>query len=161
MTAFARPRQLLSGESLAGFSCGLPIVDAWAQRYAPKAAERGSAIVYVSYCEGVPAGFYMLSSHSICREDVSGGWVRRNSPEQIPAILLGMLGVDSRYKGQGLGARLLSDAIKNSLRAASIIGSKVLVVDPADDAAQSFYAHFGFLRLPGTTRMFLPLNRRK
>lgn len=39
------------------------------------------------------AGFYTLSAYSIDHSDAPG-WLRRNSPNPIPAILLGMMGVD-------------------------------------------------------------------
>lgn len=158
MTGFTRPAQLAKGASLEGFCCGDDVVDRWAKRYAPHAKERGTAVVYVTYCGGVPAGFYTLSSHSVQRADVSGGWLKRNAPEQIPAVLLGMLGVDERFKGQGLGAQLLRDAIVRSLGVADAIGAKALIVDPTSSEAAAFYAHFGFAAVPGSDRMYLSLR---
>ena len=83
----------------------------------------------------------------------------RNAPDQVPAVLLGMLGVDERFKGQGLGAQLLRDAIENSLKVAELAGAKALVVDPTGDTAEAFYARFGFSKLSGTNRMALKLRR--
>ena len=74
----------------------------------------------------------------------------RNSPSQVPAVLLGMMGV-------GLGASLLKDAIENALKISALAGARALVVDPIDDEAAAFYAHFGFTTLPGTNRMALKL----
>ena len=81
----------------------------------------------------------------------------RNSPSQVPAVLLGMMGVDEEFKGLGLGASLLKDAIENALKISALAGARALIVDPVDDEAAAFYAHFGFTTLPGTNRMALKL----
>lgn len=158
--AFTRPEQLAKDASLKGFSSSLDVVDSWAATHAHTAKRRGTAVVYVSYTADrqTPAGFYTLSSHSVERADVAGGWLRRNAPEQAPAILLGMLGVDRRFRGMGLGSALLADAIERSLAIADAIGSKALVVDPANDEARRFYAQYGFAPIPGTDRMYLPMR---
>lgn len=81
----------------------------------------------------------------------------RNSPSQVPTVLLGMMGIDEKFKGLGLGASLLKDAIENALKISALAGARALVVDPVDDEAAAFYAHFGFVTLPGTNRMALKL----
>jgi ribosomal protein S18 acetylase RimI-like enzyme len=158
--AFTRPEQLGSDATLEGFRSGLPLVDSWARSHASSAKRRGTAVVYVSYTadRSTPAGFYTLSSHSVERASIAGGWLRRNAPDQIPAVLLGMLGVDARFQDRGLGAALLADAIARSLNIADAIGSKALVVDPANDSARDFYTKHGFATIPGTGRLFLPLR---
>ena len=75
----------------------------------------------------------------------------------ILEILLGMLGVDERYQGMGLGAQLLRDAILNSLKVSELAGAKALVADPTGETAPAFYRRFGFSDVPGTTRMVLRL----
>lgn len=161
---FSRPIQYEPNESESSdFSCGDKLVDDWFIKHAKHAKSRGTAVVYVSYCDDKLAGFYTLSSHSVVRNSIQGGWLRRNAPEQVPVILLGMMGVDTRYKGCGLGAALLRDAIKKSLEIAQIIGAKALLVDPSSESAESFYAHFGFKEMPcidsEVNRMYLPLRR--
>lgn len=101
---------------------------------------------------------YAISAYSIDRETVRGGWLRRNVPAKIPAILLGMLGVDSRFQKRGLGWMLLQDAVKRSLAVSRQIGSRALVVDPYDDASRSFYQHFGFREIPGSGSLFVRLR---
>lgn len=154
---FSKPVQLPSGIGISDFECGNSLVDEWARNRSASARKRGSAVVYVSYSGGDVAGFYTLSTHSVARDAVSGGWFVRNAPDQVPAVLLGMLGVDLRYKGQGLGASLLKDAIQNAMKVAAIAGARALIVDPVDSDAAAFYEHFGFAHLPGTFRMALKL----
>ena len=165
VTKFTRPVQLRPDMQLAGFCSGQEFVDTWLAQRAQKAKERGSAVVYVTHPVGAdpvvqaPSGFYTLSSASIERDAVEGGWLRRNAPSQVPVILLGVLGVDRRYQGSGLGRMLLRDAAARSLAVADVIGARALVVDPIDQQAASFYALNGFVPIPGLDRMFAPLSR--
>lgn len=158
MSGFSRPVQLAPGVGIAGFHCGDEIVDSWADKHSASVRRCGTAVIYAVYCDDDVAGFYTLSAHSVARVDVNGGWLVRNAPRQVPVVLLGMLGVDERFKGQGLGASLLQDAILNALKVAHLAGARALVVDPTGDSAVSFYEHFGFARLPGTNRMALKLG---
>lgn len=156
---FCAPRPLADDDSIEGFTCGAPLVDSWFAARARGARRGGTAVVYVSLCDdGTVAGFYALSSQSISRAAVGGGWLARNAPEQIPVILLGMLGVDRRYAGRGLGRDLLLDAVHRSQGVAQIVGARALVVDPLGEEARSFYAHYGFREIPGSDRMFAKLG---
>ncbi len=161
---FTRPVHLEEGMALEGFSSGQPFVDGWLATRATKARQRGSAVVYVSHRAGTdvraepPAGFYTLSSASIDRDLIGGGWLKRNAPSEVPVILLGVLGVDSRYQGSGLGRMLLRDASARAVAIAGDIGAKALVVDPVDEEAAAFYARNGFERIPGLGRMFVQLK---
>ncbi|WP_072415153.1 GNAT family N-acetyltransferase [Collinsella phocaeensis] len=158
MTAsFSRPVQLAAGEGIEGFHCSVEIVDSWATRHAATARARGTAVVYVSRCAGRVVGFYTLSTHSVMRSAVGGGWLARNAPSQVPAVLLGMLGVDDDFKGMGLGAALLRDAIINASKVAAIASARALVVDPADDSAAAFYTRFGFRHIGESGRMAIRL----
>lgn len=158
MSGFSRPVQLATGVGVEGFRCGDEVVDGWAAKHSASARKRGSAVVYAVYRGDVVAGFYTLSAHSVARAEVSGGWFARNSPDQVPVVLLGMLGVDERFKGMGLGSSLLQDAISNALKVSALAGAKALVVDPTGPSAEGFYSHFGFTALPGTGRMALKLG---
>lgn len=159
MTAFEAPRKLSPDDSLEDFCCGVPMVDDWARSRAHGAERHGTAVVYVVRSGDVVAGLYSLSSHSVVREDVKGGWLKRNASESIPTILLGMLGVDRRFQGQHLGSSLLGDAIRRSTLVAEQIGARALLVDPVDDAARRIYEKYGFKAIPGMDRMFIPLRK--
>ena len=158
MTAFSKPVQLPLGKGIEGFRCGSKIVDHWIANHSALARKRGTAVIYASYCGKKVAGFYTLSACSVVRADVSGGWFVRNVPEQVPAVLLGMMGVDKAFQGCGLGAALLRDAILNAMKVAELAGAKALIVDPVDESARTFYEHFGFVELSGTHRMALKLS---
>ena len=107
--------------------------------------------------QGELAGFYSLSAHAMERSNIAGGWLQRNVPERVPMILLGMLGVDRRFQGEGLGRKLLHDAVIRSLNISSELGARALIVDPVDSAAARFYENNGFQHIPESERMFLKL----
>ncbi|KFI47933.1 GNAT family N-acetyltransferase [Bifidobacterium biavatii] len=155
---FTAPRRLDPNDRLDGFDCGIVLIDEWLETRARTAEKQGTAAVYVTFGEtGDLAGFYLLSAYAVEHAAVAGGWLRRNTPEQIPAILLGMLGVDHRFQGKGLGRKLLHDAVVRALNVSRDIGARALMVDPVDDAATRFYEKNGFQHVPGSDRMFFKL----
>lgn len=153
---FTAPRKLQPSDKIEGFSCGVEKIDKWIVKYAMKAEKRGTAVVYGTFAatgESRCAGIYSLSAHSMDRGSLTG-WLARNAPDQIPVILLGMLAVDSRYAGNGLGTQLLLDAYKRARAASNVIGAKALVVDPLDDSVVPFYEQYGFRKIPGSDRLY-------
>lgn len=66
------------------------------------------------------------------------------------------LAVSETFKGKGLGAALLADALKRA--ATAEIAAYALVVDAKDELAAGFYVHHGFIPLPEQPLcLFLPL----
>lgn len=150
------PRPIEEGDDISGFRSGVEKVDAWLKDRAMGARSAGSAVVYVTLHKGRVVGYYSLSAQSITRKRAMG-WLGRNSPDQIPVILLGMLGVDTEYQGIGLGTALLRDASRRALRVSQQVGARALVVDPIDESAAGFYRTAGFREIPGTSRMYAML----
>ncbi|HDH17043.1 MAG TPA: GNAT family N-acetyltransferase, partial [Gammaproteobacteria bacterium] len=69
------------------------------------------------------------------------------------------LAVDSRVEGQGLGARLLVEALKQILTASKKLAIIVVLIDAIDEKAKGFYLHFGFIELSGhDLKLFLPFE---
>jgi predicted GNAT family N-acyltransferase len=70
---------------------------------------------------------------------------------------MGRLAVDRNFKGQGLGAALLVDALRCATTAE--IAAYALMVDAKDQAAAEFYAHHGFIATSGQPLLlYLPLG---
>ena len=157
MTDFTTPRILTDLDGADGFVSGVQVVDDWLQKNARKAIKNRTSAIYASFADGTLAGFYTLSAYGMDRNEASG-WLRRNSPNPIPVILLGILGVDIRYQTQHLGASLLKDAVLRAMSASDIIGAKALVVEPASSKAAGFYEHYGFRHIEDSPRMFVPLS---
>ena len=60
----------------------------------------------------------------------------------IPAIRLGRLAVDRSAQGQGLGTRLLANAVIRST--SNVSAWALMIVDAKNEAACIFYRKFGF-----------------
>lgn len=103
------------------------------------------------------AGYYTLAAASIPLIDLPEK-TAKNLPRypSVPAVLLGRLAVDQAFKGLGLGAALLGDAVNRALR--TEIASFALIVEAKDESAASFYVRHGFMPFHDRPRcLFLPL----
>ena len=150
--------RLASGHDRSGFDSGSPTLDAYLRSGAGQDVRRQLAGCSVAVdAEGVVAGFYTLSATSVALTDLPGDFVRRLPRyPSVPAHLIGRLAVDPRAQGRKLGAALLADALRRSLRADA--AAFATPVDAKDEGAAAFYRHHGFLALAGRPRrLFLPL----
>ena len=103
------------------------------------------------------AGFYTLASASIYVADLPDTLAKKLPRyPSIPAVRMGRLAVDLAYRGQGLGAALLADALRRAAKAD--IAAYALVVDAKAAPAGKFYAHHGFTTMADNPLfLFLPL----
>jgi predicted N-acetyltransferase YhbS len=63
-------------------------------------------------------------------------------------MLLARLAVDRGAQSEGLGRRLLRDAMLRSLEAAEIAGIRILLVHAIDERAKEWYGQFDFEESP-------------
>lgn len=59
-------------------------------------------------------------------------------------IILARLAVDLPFRGKGLGADLLRDAVLRCYRVAENIGVRAIMVHALNAEAKRFYVHHGF-----------------
>ena len=83
-------------------------------------------------------------------------------PRDIPCVRLVMLGVDLSLQGQGIGRKMMSDALRRVHKASKEIGIYGLYLD-ADPNATDFYLSLGFTRLDSggsdeVAKMFLSIE---
>lgn len=93
------------------------------------------------------AGYFCLSSGEVRREDTPEPMAKR-APNPIPAVRMGRFAIDHRYQGQGLGAELLSEAMRSAVSAGDLVGARVMLVDAISGKAFAFYERFGFTPSP-------------
>lgn len=149
------------GHDRAAFFCGVEELDSYLQKQARQDLRKRAAVPFVITPDGKTiAGFYTLSQYSV-QLDAIPAEVARKLPKYpvVPATLLGRLAVSSAFRGQGLGALLLMDALHRSLLHSREMASAGVVVDAKDAAAGSFYRKYGFIELPNVERrLFLPMG---
>ena len=144
------------------FSCGNDMLDQYLHKQANQDIKRNLSACFVLNDEGTDLlkGYYTLASNSISQEIIPNEILKNlpNSYKLIPTTLLGRLAIDSRFQKQGIGELLLVDALKRSYEISKSIGSFAVVVDPIDEDAERFYEKYGFIKLPDSGKMFLPMN---
>jgi GNAT superfamily N-acetyltransferase len=104
-------------------------------------------------------GYYTLCATALPQGDVPVA-ARKHIPRYplVSATLVGRLAVSDARQGEGLGAILLADAVRRAYASAAIVGSSMLIVDAINDRAAAFYESNGFVRLPDSLRLVLPMR---
>lgn len=155
---YSAPAPLTAEHDVSGFDCGEPALNEWLQRRALKNESRFSR-TYVVCADGRVVGFFCISAGAVERL-AAPGKVRRNAPDTIPVSVIGRLAVDRDHAGKGLGADLLSDALRRVAIASRSIGIGAVLVHAKDDAARRFYVRCAeFIEYPEDSRtLFLPIE---
>jgi len=142
------------------FSCGKPLLDEYLHRYARQNDEKNIAKTFVAVDERNNAvGYYSLCTASIEFEDFPEEMRKQLPNYPVPAALIARLAIDEKLRGQGLGAKLLVDALQRVLTASAEIAIKAVLVDAMDGDAFEFYRHYEFIELPDQDlKLFLPIE---
>ena len=136
------------------------MLDNYLHTQASQDIKRKLCVVFALFEDTTIKGYYTLSNASIPAGSIPEAIQKKmpKSYESLPVTLLGRLAIDAKFKGQGLGGILLMDALKRSFDiAGQSLGSIGVVVDPLDSDAVAFYEKFGFVFLPDSGKMFLPM----
>ena len=143
------------------FRCGKEMLDNYLHVQASQDVRRKLSVVFAMFTDTTIMGYYTLSNASI-PADLVPEPIKKKMPksyEALPVTLLGRLAIDENFKGKGLGGIMLLDALKRSFGIASqSLGSIGVIVDPIDATAVAFYEKFGFISLPDSGKMFLPMS---
>jgi len=144
------------------FSCGKDLLDNYFWRQAKQDVKRklSACFVLIDKESNKIKGYYTLSSNSVSNELIPDSF-KKNLPKSyssIPTILLGRLAIDKGYQGRGIGKILLIDSLKRCFETSDSIGTFAVIVDPLDNDAERFYNKFGFIKLPDSGKMFLPMK---
>ena len=152
---FDPPVLLTEAHDSSSFDSGEPVLDDWLRRRAWDNLQAAASRTYVACPKGSReiVGYFALSMGQILAQEATGS-MRRNMPKHIPAGTLGRLAIDRAWQGKGLGRALLADVVKRSLLASSEVSARLVIVHAISPAAETFYLHSGFTRLPVETPMF-------
>lgn len=145
----------------AKFTCGKVMLDNYIQKQAKQDIKAKVSVCFVlSDDDKEIKGYYTLSNGSIPRSQLPESIIKQLPKyKDKPITLLGRLAIDNKFKRQKLGTLILLDALKRSFDiSSSSVASMAVIVDPIDQEATDFYTKFGFILLPDSGRMFLPME---
>lgn len=156
------PTQTYPGQKQ--FDCGHAVINAFVHNSLKPQVKKNLSVAYVLADTDHAnrfVGFYTVAQHMVDVSTLSALQLG-SLPHKIPCSRLVMLGIDSRYKGQQLGARLMKHALRLTQQVSAQIGGFGLYLD-ADPAAMLFYEKLGFTLLmgdqsPKPSPMFLGLS---
>jgi GNAT superfamily N-acetyltransferase len=144
------------------FQCGVESLDVYLKTQATQDMRRKANAVFVLAPEDSPsliAGYFTLCAYGLAPGLIPDA-ARKHLPRypMVSATLLGRMAVSTRLQGRGLGSILLAKALEKSYWNAEQVGSSMVVVDAIDERAAKFYAAHGFIQLPESNRLILPMR---
>jgi len=145
-----------------GFHCGVESLDLYLKTQASQDMRRKANAVFVLAPRSSPrliAGYFTLCAYGLAPGTIPEA-ARKHIPRfpVVSATLLGRLAVAAELQGQSLGAILLAKALAKAYESAKHAGSSMVVVDAIDERAARFYAAHGFIQLPESMRLILPMR---
>jgi len=147
----------------ASFACGAESLDRYLKTQAGQDVRQKANAVFVLASEADPAR--ILGYYTLCAMAISQGEVPKAARKHIPryplvsCTLIGRLAIAKEQQGQRLGSIFLADALLRAFKSASTVGSSMVVVDALNEAAADFYAAHGFVRLPESLRLVMPMRQ--
>jgi ribosomal protein S18 acetylase RimI-like enzyme len=136
---------VLAAHDRTEFSCGIAALDRYFREQVTQDIRRHitNCFVAVSADSNLIAGYYTLAASSIQFLDLPPDETKRLPRYPVlPAVLIGRLAVDTRFRGRGLGSALIADAALRAIRSEPAVFT--LLVDAKDENAVAFYLHHGF-----------------
>lgn len=145
------------------FACGVAALDGYIHHFADQHQRRGITSVYVLTDSAQPEcilGYYTLSAAQVDRDGLIEADRKKLPAYPVPCFRMGRLACSTAQRGSGLGKLLVGCAVDRCLKARQQIAAFALIVDAKDEAAKSFYFHFGFKALQDSPlTLYLALGR--
>jgi len=131
------------------FRGGEPALDEFLRKYARQNERRGIGRTSVAVRPGDPRvlGYYTVRAGAVGVRDLPEDEARRLPRYPVPVVHLARLAVDETATGQGLGERLLVDALTRAHRVSAELGAYAVEVVAKSEAAKRFYEKYGFRTL--------------
>jgi GNAT superfamily N-acetyltransferase len=138
------------------FECGESAVDTWLRTKALQHQQKHlSATKVLVDPAGAIAGFYTLATGQVDFGDLPAAVARKLPRRALPVAVLAWLGVSVDCHGQGLGTRLLAQALCDCVEAGKTFAFVAVILDCVSDAAKAFYERWDFAELPGHPHLYL------
>jgi GNAT superfamily N-acetyltransferase len=143
------------------FRCGEEQVDQWLATKALQHQEKHLSATKVLLDEArTIAGYYTLATGQVDFSDLPAELARHLPRRVLPVAVVAWLGVDSAFRGRGLGTPLLAQALRDCWEAGKTFAFVAVILDCISDTAKAFYRHWDFVEVPGHPyRLLLSAHR--
>ena len=153
----------LGDHDRAAFSCGDASLDRYIREQVSQEVKRGLASVFVITAKDDSKqilAYYTLSSRELKLDQLPEEIAKKaGNYGHVGVTLLGRMAVAEKYKGTGLGALKLMNALHKSLLAATDVASLAVFVEAIDSDTANFYRKYGFIELPkDKLKLLLPMT---
>lgn len=140
----------------AQFESGQPAVDGWFRKQAWQNQSKHLSVTRVLTDGEQLAGFYTIATGQIDLGELPSELAKKLPRRAVPVAIVAWLGVVQDRQHQGLGTRLLAQALADCHAAGRIFAFVAVLIDCIDEAAKAFYQRWDFRELPGRPmRLFL------
>lgn len=139
------------------FDCGEKAVNDWLRTKALQHQEKRLSTTRVLLADNdAIAGYYTLATGQVDFRDLPNEVARGLPRRALPVAILAWLGVDQQFKGQGLGDRLLAQALCDCHAAGQTFAFIAVILDCLHQQAKAFYQRWEFQEMPGNPyRLFI------
>lgn len=142
--------QLEKQHNRSAFNSGVDVVDQWLKKHARQAQNKRMLITRVLLKKpDIVAGYYTLAMGQVNFDELPREMVGRLPGTLLPIVTLAWLGLDKWFQGQGLGERLLAQALTDCYHTGQMMPFVAVMLDCATASAKAFYQHYNFEELPG------------
>ena len=143
-----RIEKLTKQHSVDDFDCGEDALNRFLSRFALPNQQASASQTYIGLADDTIVGFYTLVVGEVAYDDAPERLKKGLARHPVPLMLLARLAVSQVWQGKGIGSGLLKDAMLRTTQAAEIGGIRALAAHAKNDAACTFYEHFGFIPSP-------------
>jgi GNAT superfamily N-acetyltransferase len=126
------------------FDCGDESLNEWLLRFSGQSRRADTAATWViADREDVVIAYASLSMTGISLAAAPAA-LAKQSPDPIPALLCGRLGVDRQYAGLGIGTALVAHVLATAVDMNQAAAMKAVVVTAISHEAHIWWTRFGF-----------------
>ena len=156
-----RLERLVQAHPRKRFRCGEAAVDEWLASHALQNQDKHLSTTKVLLDDaGAIAGYCTLATGQVDFSDLPAEVTKRLPRRVLPVAVLAWLGVAVERQGQGLGTRLLAQALRDCHEAGKTFAFVAVILDCLNDAAKAFHRRWDFEEVPGHPyRLFLSAKR--
>ena len=139
------------------FRSGEDAVDEWLRAKALQNQEKHLSVTRVLIDQaGAIAGYYTLATGQVEFSDLPVEVTTQLPKRRLPVAVLAWLGVSANHQRQGLGQRLVAQALRDCFDAGQTFAFVAVILDCLNARAREFYRRWDFQELPGHPfRLFL------